>query len=80
MPSSIAYACTRLLIGAMPECDIALILERLKFFTTSFQTWFGHRDLPGGSSVRRLLPANPVLAPATFPGGTSVLVRQCSLN
>ncbi|QLE53233.1 hypothetical protein FD724_35490 (plasmid) [Nostoc sp. C057] len=61
--------------------NYALILERLnEVFATSFQTWFGHRDLPGGSSVRSLLPAIPVLALATLNSGTSVLVRQCSLN
>ncbi|MHC5748472.1 MAG: hypothetical protein ACYTXT_42850 [Nostoc sp.] len=37
----------------------ALILERLKFLATSFQTRFGHRDLSGGSSVRSLLAATP---------------------
>ncbi|MBN3877062.1 hypothetical protein [Nostoc sp. JL23] len=82
---AIAYACTRLLEGqclcAMPGAvNYALILERLKFFATSFQTGFGHRDLPGGSSVRSLLPAIPVLALATLNSGTSVLVRQYSLN
>jgi hypothetical protein len=31
--------------------------------------------VPGGFSVKSLLPALPVLAPATFPGGTSVLME-----
>ncbi len=66
---------------AIEDFTIAFVLQRLKFFFyNQFLDLEGHRDLPGGSSVRSLLPAIPVLAPATFPGGTSVLVRQCSLN